>query len=342
VRVSSYWVGDSAGRVLGPLSLQALRDLMGAGRMRNVVRASRDGNTWVPLQELDEIKDLLGALKPTPAMEQQQVERLRTQLKGLQALKTPQDVFGVKPHASLDEVRTAFFRMAKRFSPEHLAAETSADLKKVSADIFDFLSQRMREAEGMFARGAVPSRTPPPVLGPTPAGGTPQLQPAARTPPALSPVSAAPPPASAVPAARTPPPAAPATPAYRSVAPRTSAPSYSSEEFVGLVKREADKIHADIRVTPKNIGMFMDHPLINLATGGVFIPCDRPLRLGTQVELTLRFEQPPRAIALRSSVIWENAVDDGRQPRGYGLRLSELRAEDRAFLQDFVRGNRRP
>lgn len=317
--MSNYWVGDSVGRVLGPMTLQALRELMSQGRLRNAVRASRDGDTWMALQDLEEIKDLLSVVKPTPSMEQQQAERLRVQLRGLQALKTPQEVFGVKYPATLEEVRLAFFRMAKRFSPEHLAPDTHPELLKVSKEIFDFLSQRMREAEAAFARGA-PSR-PPPVLAPSAPGSPP--------PPVRE--------------ARTPPPTAPVAPAYRSVAPtRTPAPTYAAEEFVGLRRSDADKIHADIRVTPKNVGMFMDHPLINLATGGLFIPAARPLRLGTQVELTLNFEQPPRSIALRSAVIWENAVDDGRQPRGYGLRLSDLRQEDRAFLQEYVRGNRRP
>lgn len=316
--MANYWVGDTVGRVLGPMTLKALRELMSQGRLRNAVRASRDGNTWMALQELEEIKDLLSAVKPSPSMEQQQAERLRVQLRGLQALKTPQEVFGVKYPATLEEVRLAFFRMAKRFSPEHLAPDTHPELLKVSKEIFDFLSQRMRDAEAAFARGT-PSR-PPPVLAPTAPGSAPPVR-----------------------EARTPPPTAPVAPAYRSVAPtRTPAPTYAAEEFVGLRRSDADKIHADIRVTPKNVGMFMDHPLINLATGGLFIPAERPLRLGTQVELTLNFEQPPRSIALRSAVIWENAVDDGRQPRGYGLRLSDLRQEDRAFLQEYVRGNRRP
>lgn len=319
------------GRVLGPLTLQALRELVGAGRLRNAVRASRDGDTWMALQELDEIKDLLAQVKPSPSMEQQQAERLRTQLRGLQALKSPQEVFGVKPQSTLDEVRLAFFRMAKRFSPDHLAPDTHPELRKVSEEIFNFLSQRMRDAEEAYARGGTQGRPAPPVLGPS--QGPPPTLAEARTPPPLTPVPLR--------AATTPPPVAPA---YRSVAtkPRTTTPSYSAEEFVGLAKRDADKIHADVRVTPKNLGMLMDHPLINLATGGLFIPADRPLRLGTQVELTLRFEEPPRSIALRSAVIWENAVEDGRQPRGYGLRLSELRAEDRAFLQEFVRNNRKP
>ncbi|XXF76845.1 TIGR02266 family protein [Myxococcaceae bacterium GXIMD 01537] len=315
--MANFWVGDAAGRVLGPLSLQSLRELMAAGRLRNAVRASRDGNTWVPLLELEEIKDLVAAAKAAPSMEAQQAERLRTQLRGLQALKTPHEVFGVKSHGTLDDVRAAFFRMAKRFSPEHLAPDTHPELKKVSAEIFDFLSQRMRDAEGAQSRSG-PAGRPPPVLGPAP----------------VVPEAARP----------TPAPAAPSVGAYRTVGvPRAAPPppTYSSEEFVGLVKRDSDRIHADIRVTARNVGIFMDHPLINLATGGLFIPSERPLRLGTQVELTLRFDKPERSIALRSSVIWENAVDDGRQPRGYGLRLSELRAEDRTFLQEFVRGSRK-
>lgn len=331
------------GRVLGPLTLQALRELVGAGRLRNAVRASRDGNTWMALQELEEIKDLLAQVKPSPSMEQQQAERLRTQLRGLQALRTPQEVFGVKAQVSLDEVRLAFFRMAKRFSPDHLAPDTHPDLRKVSEEIFNFLSQRMRDAEAAFAKGPAQARGAPPVLGPS-TGTPPPLQ-EARTPPPLTPVPAARTPPGLAPVSATPPATpAPVTPAYRSVAarPRTAAPSYSADEFVGINRREADKIHADVRVTPRSVGMFMDHPLINLATGGLFIPADRPLRLGTQVELTLRFEKPERAIVLRSAVIWENAVDDGRQPRGYGLRLSDLRAEERAFVQEYVRSNRRP
>ncbi len=28
-----YWIGDAAGRMLGPLTLQALRDLVASGRL---------------------------------------------------------------------------------------------------------------------------------------------------------------------------------------------------------------------------------------------------------------------------------------------------------------------
>jgi uncharacterized protein (TIGR02266 family) len=311
--MTNYWIGDTSGRVLGPLTLQALRELIGSGRLRAVSRASRDGNTWTPIQEFEEVKDLVAAAKPSPAADKQRTEELRARLRELQVLKTPHEVFGVKPGASLDEVRLAFFRMAKRFSPEHLTAETSPELRRASQEIFDFLSQKMREAEAK----------PAPSPAGTPVRGTAAVVPGAR---AVPPGSTAP----------FQPAAAMATPVRKQVA----APTYSSDEFVGLTLRtHNDQVHADIHVTDKNLGMFTEHRMINLTSGGLFIPTRRPLRLGTKVNLRLHFEQPARTIEVRSAVIWEHALDDGKQPQGYGLGLAGLRPEEKTFLLEFVRGH---
>ncbi|MFY2563835.1 TIGR02266 family protein [Corallococcus terminator] len=370
-----YWVADNLGRVLGPLALQALRELISSGRLKAAVRASRDGTQWVAVQELPELRDLFTA-RPSPAMEQQQAERLRTQLRGLQNLP-PHEVFGAKPTASLDEVRLAFFRMAKRFSPEHLSPDTHPELRTVSAEIFDFLSRCMREMEVLHAQGAyqqerplpprldmdgpLPPPPPPavasvaPIMAPPVAARVPAVAPQAM---AVAPQPVAPPPqpvmparppppvmhATAAPAAPRPPPVqrthtlpppAPPPPAapLRKVA---AAPTYSSAEFVGLERRTDDRIHADVKVSMQNTGIFTDHRIINLSSGGLFIATDKPLRLGTLVELTLRFDDPSRVMTLRSSVIWENSLEDGKNPRGYGLRLSSLRKEERDFIQQFV------
>lgn len=303
---NNYWIGDASGRVLGPLTLQALRDLVGSGRLRKVTRASRDGDNWVPIQDFVEVRDLLTAAQPSPAAEQQQAEQLRAQLRGLQGLKTPHEVFGMRPTATLDEVRLAFFRMAKKYSPEHLPPEAHPELRKASQETFDFLSQKMRELE---------ARTPPAPAGrpltPVPLAGRP-------LPGATAPMT-------------------PASPMATQVRKQIAAPVYSSEEFVGLKARDGDKVQAEIRVSPRNVGIFTEHRLINLTSGGLFIATHRPLRIGTKVDLTLRFEQPPRAIEVRSAVIWEHALNDGRQPQGYGLGLSGLRPEEKTFLQEFVR-----
>ncbi|HEX8705470.1 MAG TPA: TIGR02266 family protein [Myxococcaceae bacterium] len=313
--MSNYWIGDASGRVLGPLTLQALRDLIGSGRLKKVNRASRDGTTWVPIENFDEVKDLIVKAAPSPAADQENAERIRTQLRILQGRKTPHEVFGMLPTANLDELRLAFFRMAKRFSPEHLGPETHPELRRASQEMFDFLSAKMREAEsgaapqGTPARGTTPvpvrGMTPVPVRGPPP-GSTGPFQPASAN----------------------------ATQVRKQVA----SPSYTSDEFVGLTLRtQNDQVHADIQVTPRNVGMFVTHRMINLTSGGLFIHSKRPLKVGTKVMLKLNFEQPQRTIELRTTVIWEHALDDGKQPVGYGLGLGGLRAEEKTFIQEFVR-----
>jgi uncharacterized protein (TIGR02266 family) len=306
--MANYWIGDSTGRVLGPLTLQALRDLIGSGRLRAVNRASRDGTTWIPLQDFAEVKDLVVSALPTLAAEQQRAETLRTQLRGMQNLKTPHEVFGVRPTASLDEVRLAFFRMAKRYAPEHLPPETPEPLRQVSQETFDFLSQKMRDIEAMAPRGP-PGRAPTPV-----------------------PVAGRPPPGSTAPMS-------PGALLATQVRQQITSPIYSTSEFVGLKPRDGDRLQAEIHVNTRSVGLFTEHRMINLSTGGLFVPTPRPLRLGTQVDLLLRFEQPARTIELRTTVIWENALNDGRQPAGYGLGLSGLRAEEKSFLQEFVRNH---
>ncbi|HYO54978.1 TIGR02266 family protein [Archangium sp.] len=280
--MSNYWIGDSIGRVLGPLTLQSLRELIGSGRLKAATRASRDGSSWEPIEKFNEVRDLLSAAKANPAAEVQQAERLRQQLRQSQGL-TAHQLFGVKPDAPLEELRGAFFRRAKRFSPECQGPDTHPELRKVHAEIFELMARRMREAEAQQATGA---------------------QTAA-------------------------PNAVRAAPAY----------TYAAEEFVGLQMRH-DRLQVEIKVSARNAGIFTDHRIINLQAGGLFIPTDKPLRLGTRVDLVLNFEQQQRQIKLRSSVIWEYILDDGKQPRGYGLGLADLRPEERSFVDEFLRGNR--
>ncbi|WP_225408985.1 TIGR02266 family protein [Stigmatella hybrida] len=326
--MANYWIGDATGRVLGPLTLQALRDLIGSGRLRAVNRASRDGTTWIPLQDFTEVKDLVASALPTLAAEQQRAETLRTQLRGMQNLKTPHEVFGMRPTASLDEVRLAFFRMAKRYAPEHLPPDTPEALRQVSQETFDFLSQKMREVEAMAPRGT-PGRPPTPA-------------PVAERQPTPAPVAGRR--LTPVPLAGRPPlgstgPMAPGALLATQVRQQMTSPIYSTSEFVGLKPRDGERLQAEIHVNARSVGLFTEHRMINLATGGLFVPTPRPLRLGTQVDLTLRFEQPARTIELRTTVIWENALNDGRQPAGYGLGLAGLRAEEKSFLQEFVRNH---
>ncbi len=284
--MSNYWIGDSAGRVLGPLSLQSLRELIGSGRLKAVTRASRDGTSWEPINQFQEVRDLLHTSATSAEVEQRQAERLRQQLRGMQSV-TASQLFGLKPTSTLDELRTTFFKMARRFSPENHGPGTHPELRKASAEAYDFLLQRMREGETWLQSTKAA------------AAGRPGKAPAV------------------------------SQPVY----------TYAAEEFVGLQEHN-DRLQVHVRVSARNAGIFTDHRIINLQAGGLFLPTEKPLRLGTKVELVLDFEQPPRQLKLRSSVIWEYTLDDDKQPRGYGLGLADLRAEERAFVEEFLRGAR--
>ncbi len=290
--MSNYWIGDSVGRVLGPLTLDSLRELVRSGRLKAVTRASRDGSAWEPIAEFREVKDLMAAARPNLVNEQQQAEQLRQQLCLMQDLPTHQ-LFGVKPEAPVEEFRGAFFRLSRRYSPEHLGADTAPELRKVHADMCELFARRMREAEAQrgTARPAPGARTL------TPAGG---LRAAAQPAPVYT---------------------------------------YSAEEFVGLQTRN-DRLQVDVKVSARTAGIFTDHRIINLQSGGLFVPTDRPLRLGTRVDLVLHFDSPARQLKLRSSVIWEYTLQDDKQPKGYGLGLADLRPEERAFVDEFLRSQR--
>ncbi|WP_375767662.1 TIGR02266 family protein [Archangium gephyra] len=281
---TNYWIGDSIGRVLGPLTLQSLRELIGSGRLKAVTRASRDGSSWEPIEHFNEVKDLLGALKANPSAEAQQAERLRQQMNQMKGMPAHQ-LFGVKADAPVEELRGAFFRLARRYSPEHQGPDTHPELRKVHAEVFELLASRMREAEAQAPRPATPNTV-------------------------------------------------------RSAQQQAPAYTYSAEEFVGLLQTRNDRLQVSVKVSTRTAGIFTDHRIINLQSGGLFLPTDKPLQLGTRVELVLDFEQQQKQIKLRSSVIWEYTLDDGKQPRGYGLGLADLRPEERSFIDEFLRGNR--
>jgi uncharacterized protein (TIGR02266 family) len=241
------------------------------------------------------VKDLLSVTRPHLASQQQQAERLRRQYNQMQELTTHQ-LLGVKPQATLEELRGAFFRLARGHSPEHQDADMAPELRKVHADIFELLARRMREAEAQH--------------------------PAARARPA------------AAPGGRT------VTPlGMRAAQPQAPSYTYSAEEFVGLHTHN-ERLQVEIRVSARNTGIFTDHRIINLQSGGLFLPTDRPLKLGTRVDMVLNFDTPARQLKLRSSVIWEYTQNDGKQPRGYGLGLADLRTEERTFVEEYLRTHR--
>jgi uncharacterized protein (TIGR02266 family) len=316
---ASYWIGDAEGRVLGPVPLDVVQDLVRTGRLQDVTRASTDGQRWGAPEQYPEILALLlHAPKPEALLEleRQEAGRVWEQLRAMQG-KAPRELFRLEHDASVDAYRNAFFKLVKRFYPDRVRAQAHPDLRRAYSDAFHFLSRLMVHIETELAAGRAVGAMP--VLRDTP---LPSLAP--RLPKPLSfPAGAEP--ERLKPASRQ---------LERSPAPGARA-TYEPSEFVGLERRD-DRVEVTVRVNARNSAMFTQHPLVNLQSGGVFLACRTSLPLGTPVEVVFRFDEPAREIKARGRVILENAGGDPRTPAGFGVRLVTLPDSEKSFVQAFL------
>lgn len=312
---SSYWIGDADGRVLGPVSLDVVHELVRTGRLQDVTRASTDGHRWGAPEQFPEILALLlHAPKPEVLfeLERQEAGRVWEQLRAMQG-KTPNELFRLEQGASVDAYRNAFFKLVKRFYPDRVRAQAHPDLRRAYSDAFHFLSRLMVHIENELAAGravgAMPAARDTPVPAPAPKLATPANPPLELKKPAPRPV-------------------------YRTPT-QTQRATYQPNEFIGLERRD-DRVEVTVRVNARNSAMFTQHPLVNLQSGGVFLACQTSLPLGTPVEVVFRFDEPAREIKARGRVILENAGGDPRTPVGFGVRLMTLPDSEKSFVQAFL------
>jgi len=149
-----YWIGDVEGRVLGPVSLDVVQDLVNTGRLTEITRVSRDGRNWGMPAGFPEVMTLL-VNAPSPdhllQSERQEATRVREQLRAMQ---------GRPPHEIFRLDRNAFFKLVKRFYPDRVRAQAHPDLRKAYADAFQFLSRLMVHIEKELAVGGAVSPLP--------------------------------------------------------------------------------------------------------------------------------------------------------------------------------------
>jgi len=346
-----YWIGDVEGRVLGPVSLDVVQDLVNTGRLTEITRVSRDGRTWGAPSGFPEVMTLLVNAPSADSLlqsERQEAARVREQLRAMQG-RPPHEIFRLDRNASVDAYRNAFFKLVKRFYPDRVRAQAHPDLRKAYADAFQFLSKLMVHIEKELASGAPVSPMPVVRAVPPPAPG--EDEPLTPLP---TPVPQTMRPLTVVPRSLTPPPRpSPLTPPPRrslleKTQPLRTSPlgssssdapfSYQAHEFVGFERRE-DRMEVTIQVTARNSRMFTDHPLANLKTDGFFLACARSLPLGTLVDVIFRFEEERREVRSRGRVILENTGGDPAHPSGFGVRFITLVDQDKRWMLKFVEKN---
>lgn len=154
--MADFWIEDEQGRVLGPIGVGILRDLITAGRLERIARASRDGRTFAPLAEITEVAGLVrDQLRQRD--EAAEAGRLREAMEELRT-RPLHEVFGVERGATLAEYREAFLRLVKQYHPDRVRPEAHPDLRQAHDEIFHFLGSRMVDAERLLAaRDPAPS-----------------------------------------------------------------------------------------------------------------------------------------------------------------------------------------
>ncbi len=144
-----YWLCDDAGRVLGPLGLDAIKELAQRQKLGVITKGSSDGRGFHPIDELPE----LAAAVLAPAQKEslgkaqaQAAKQIRDWLASV-ADRTTHDVFRLPPSASRDACRAAFFTLVQRYVPNRLPQDATPELRLACEDAFLFLAERMVELE---------------------------------------------------------------------------------------------------------------------------------------------------------------------------------------------------
>jgi Tfp pilus assembly protein PilZ len=143
--LTEYWIRDLSKRVLGPLSLAALRGLVATGRLKDVASISLDGRTWVALGSYPGLVDLVAAPQPgtreLAAQDRQQAAEVRSRLIELQPMQDA-DIFKVSCTATAEEFLTAFFALAKSYHPDRVP-DGFPELRAASAEMVHFITDRI-------------------------------------------------------------------------------------------------------------------------------------------------------------------------------------------------------
>ena len=72
----------------------------------------------------------------------------------------------------------------------------------------------------------------------------------------------------------------------------------------------------------------------NVTPNGVFINCQKPLKLNAVFDMAIKIPNSNQTISAKAEVIWSNrwGPDDEISPRGMGVRFVKISSEARKFI----------
>ena len=78
----------------------------------------------------------------------------------------------------------------------------------------------------------------------------------------------------------------------------------------------------------------MDVVTSDVTPNGIFIHCQKPLRLSVVFEMAINIPNSEHSITAKAEVVWSNrwGPDDEISPRGMGVRFVKISSEARKFI----------
>ncbi len=78
----------------------------------------------------------------------------------------------------------------------------------------------------------------------------------------------------------------------------------------------------------------MDGVTSDVTPNGVFIHCQKPLRLNVVLEMIINIPNSNDSLTAKAEVVWSNrwGPDDDISPRGMGVRFVQISSEARKFI----------
>jgi uncharacterized protein (TIGR02266 family) len=85
----------------------------------------------------------------------------------------------------------------------------------------------------------------------------------------------------------------------------------------------------------------MDGVTSDVTPNGVFIHCNKPLKLNVVFEMAINIPNSEHSITAKAEVVWSNrwGPDDEISPRGMGVRFVKITSEARKFIARAVMNN---
>ena len=85
----------------------------------------------------------------------------------------------------------------------------------------------------------------------------------------------------------------------------------------------------------------MDGVTSDVTPNGVFIHCNKPLKLNVVFEMAINIPNSEHSITAKAEVVWSNrwGPDDEISPRGMGVRFVRISSEARKFIARAVMNN---